>query len=609
MKNSISCFLLLSLFFAGSVYSQSDSFTQLEEVVLSDVRLYQNSLGQKVKVFSDSTLAENEPLLTSVLRYNTPIYFKENGFGMVSSASFRGTTASQTAVIWNGININSQFNGQTDFNTITTAGFDNVAVRPGGGSVLYGSGAIGGTVHLNNRFRFDGGFRNKLRLEYGSFNTFSGEYEGDYSSEDTNVQLSIARYSSDNDYPYPGTDKFNENGDFYNTGIGMEIAHMLDASNTLKFYSNYYDGERAFSGTLTAPSKSKYTNQDSRNLLEWKGFYDRLTSSLKIAYLDEKYRYYENRNTDNYDFGSAKTGIAKYDLKYRANRNISLNGIVDYRHTNGEGSNIGQNNRTIGAFSLLFEHRLGNFRYELSGRKEISNRYESPLLFSIGAGYAVTEFYSLKMNLSKNFRIPTYNDLFWRAGGNYDLEPEESQQVELGQHLQFGNFEFDLTGYLIRINNLLRWVPDASGLWRPVNTESVRNYGLEAMLAWHKSIGDHRVTFDGVYAYTKTNDEKLDKELIYVPGHKATASAGYSLKRVSWYYQFLYNGSVFTSSDNNYSLDGYYVSNTGFSYSLGREKQFRLGLTLRNLWNASYQNMPSRPMPGRSINSSLTFKF
>ena len=609
MKKRIFYILFPVLLHSLLSFAQTDSIHQLEEVVLNDVRLYRNSKGQQVTVLNDSTLTENEPLLTSVLRFNTPIYFKENGHGMVSSPSFRGTTASQTAVVWNGININSQFNGQTDFNTITTGNFDNVAVKAGGGSVLYGSGAIGGSVHLNNRFRFDSGFRNRLRLEYGSFNTYSVQFKGDFSSENTNVQLSVSRLASDNDYPYLGTEKFNENGDFHNTGISFGIAHLLNKKNSLKVYSNYFDGERAFSGTLTAPSKSKYTDENSWNMLEWKGFYGQLTSSLKLAYLDENYRYYENRNSELYDYGSAQTGIAKYDLTYQAEKGMTLNAILEYQQTHGEGSNVGVNNRNIAALALLYSHDLGKFSYELSGRKEISDRYESPMLFSLGAGYAVTEFYNLKLNLSKNFRIPTYNDLFWRAGGNMDLEPEESYQAELGQNLHFRNFEFNLTGYIIQINNLLRWVPDPNGLWRPQNTESVQNHGLEATLGWMKSIADHRLKFNGVYAYTQTNDENLNKELIYVPKHKATAAVGYGLKRFSFYYQFLHNGSVYTSADNRYELENYNLSNAGADYKLGRNKQFKIGVEVRNLWNTSYQSLPSRPMPGRSISSSLTFIF
>ena len=63
---------------------------------------------------------------------------------MVSSASFRGTNAQQTAVVWNGININSQLTGQTDFNTLIPGNYGDVVVRSGGGSVQYGVAQLGG---------------------------------------------------------------------------------------------------------------------------------------------------------------------------------------------------------------------------------------------------------------------------------------------------------------------------------------------------------------------------------------------------------------------------------------------------------------------------------
>lgn len=609
MKYTQFFIVFLACLLTGQAQSQLDSINQLDEVVLSDVRLQRNSIGQQVWSLNDSVLLQNEPSLTSLLKFNSPIYFRENGYGMVSSASFRGTTASQTAVVWNGININSQFNGQTDFNTVTTGTFNNISVRAGGGSVLYGSGAIGGTVHLNNRFSFGQGFGNLLRAEYGSFNTFSGVYKSQYSSDDTSVQLSLTRNSSDNNFEYPGTGKYNSNGDFYNTGVSAGIAHILNQKNTFRFYTSYSGGERAFSGTLTAPSRSKYVDENSRNMLEWKAFYNSITSSLKLAYLDEHYKYYENRHRETYSYGRAKTGIAKYDIRYHLNEDISLNAILDYRHIDGEGSDVGNHKRNIGAAALLLSHDLGRIAYEVSGRKEVTENYESPFLFSISAAYEVTEFYHLKLNASKNFRIPTYNDLFWRTGGNLDLKPEESHQAEIGQNLLFKHLELGITAYVVRISDLLRWVPDASGLWRPVNTEDVTNYGLEATAAADYTDGAHRFDLHSTYAYTKSRDNRLDRELIYVPKHKATASLAYAVGSFSAYYQYLYNGDVFTSSDNKYVLDGYNISNVGLNFSFFSKNRLTIGAEVRNLFDTYYLSQPSRPMPGRSFNSSVTFNF
>jgi vitamin B12 transporter len=609
MKNTLVYFFILLPVTVVSSYAQQDTLTQLDEVLLTDGRLYKNSRSQVVTVLQDSTLRESDPSLTNVLKFNSPIYFRENGYGMVSSASFRGTTATQTAVVWNGININSQLNGQTDFNTVNTSGYDNIAIRAGGGSVLYGSGAIGGSVHLNNQFKFNRKFENNLRLDYGSFDTRIARYSAAASSERTSVYINIGGTASENDFSYPGTNRFNENGDFYNLNLSAGLAHWLDERNLLKFHSDFFTGERGFSGTLTAPSRSKFEDVNSRNLVEWKGLYGDVTSSLKLAYVEENYKYFENRHREDFSYGEAQNYIANYDLSYKLGGGITLNGIIDHRTTVGEGSSVERESRNITAFALLFNHDLGRLFYELSARKEFSNVYDSPLLFSAGAGYAVTSFYELNINLSKNFRIPTYNDLFWSPGGNPDLQPETSYQAEVGNNFRFGNFDLGVTGYIIEMKDLLRWVPDRTGQWGPVNTQQVQNYGMEIRTGFNKDLQDHKINITSTYAYTKSRDKELGKELIYVPAHKATAALGYSYKGLSLVYQFLYTGSIYTSSDNSYELDGYELSQVGVGYRPARFKFLKAGLEVRNFFNKEYQSLPSRPMPGRSIMSSLTVNF
>ena len=609
MKKSF-CFLLFVLVLQVSpVQAQLDAIQELPEVILSDIHLHQSSAANHVQVLKDSVLDQNSPALSSVLKFNSSIYFREYGPGMVASASFRGTSASQTAVIWNGININSQFNGQTDFNTILTSGFEEVAVRSGGGSVLYGSGAIGGSVHLNNRLRFNRGLENEIQMRYGSFDTRFGSLDSQFSNERLSLQLNAAWHESENDFPYPNSEKRNENGDFTNQQFALSLGYLLNNSNTLKFYSNYYNGDRGFSGTLTGTSKSKYEDQNSRNLLEWSSIFGKFESAFRLAYLDEQFKYYENRERESFSYGRAKTGIAKYDLKVNLTPGIDLSGLFEYQHTRGEGSNFREiSERDFSSIGFLFTHELFRLKYELSARAEFVDRYDSPLLFSAGATYDFTENYSVKVNLSRNYRIPTFNDLFWYSGGNLDLKPEKSLQAELGQNLHFSNLEFSLTGFVINTRDLLRWVPSPGGLWLPENTEKALNYGFESTVDWEKKMQEHKISFSGTYAFTKALDQGKDKSLIYVPLHKSTASAGYHIKNFSLYLQVLYNGEVFTSSDNHYSLPGYTLANLGFNYAFFKNR-VQLGLVVQNIFDKEYQSMPSRPMPGRSLQSSLTFNF
>lgn len=603
-------FLCCSLLVCQYICAQQDAIIKLDEVVIADVQLKKFSNSQSVLQLSDSVISKNRMSLTSLLNYNSVIYFKENGLGMVSSPSFRGTTAQQTAVIWNGININSVLNGLTDFNTISTKDFNSIAVRAGGGSSIYGSSAIGGSVHLNNELRFGKKFENALQTSYGSFNTVNINYKTQFANDTYSTQISISRNASDNDYEYLDTDLKNENGQFFNTSFNANAAYKLNSKNVLKLYSYLFDGERHFSGTLAAPSKSKYNDTNTRNLVEWVGNYNQFTSKLKAAFLSEKYKYFENAATSVFSSAEVNTFIIKYDLAYKVNSKMELNSIFDFTKNKGDGEAIGTNSRNIGSAVLLLKHApFKKFLYEISVRKEVTNSYKSPVLFSIGTTFSPFSFYKLKVNGSRNFRIPTFNDLYWQGSGNPNLKPESSYQMEVGNDFKFKNTTFSVTGYYIKIQDLLRWSPSAGGNWSPNNVADVATYGGEFLVHSFKKIGKNQFDFNATYAYTTSIDLQKDKQLIYVPYHKFTSSLAYSYHKFTANYQYLYNGKVFTSSDNFYVLKAYFVSNVGIEYSLGREKIVQLGFDVGNLFNEKYQSVSPRPMPGRNYTMHLTLNF
>jgi vitamin B12 transporter len=605
--------LYLFLFFCicQSALAQYDSIHNLKVVEISDLQLKDYSDSQSVLKLTDSIINKNQSSLTSLLNYNSVIYFKENGLGMVSSPSFRGTTAQQTAVVWNGININSQLNGQTDFNTITTRDFNSIAVRAGGGSSIYGSSAIGGSIHLNNTINFEEHFSNTLRLNYGSFNTYGGNYKIDASDGKFSVQVSLSRNSSDNDYDYVDADGKNLNGQYYNTSLNAAIGYKINDANFLKLYSQVFEGERHFSLIFPSEIRTKYQDLNTRNLLEWNSFFGKFVSKVKFAALSEKYKYFGNISSNAYTFGQVRTYIGKYDLAFDSGNAIKLNAVVDFTQNKGEGSDIKNEQRNIGSASLLFKHKLTQkILYELSVRKELTNNYKSPFLFSLGTKWAASDFYTLKLNGSKNFRVPTFNDLYWQPGGNENLKPESSYQAEIGNEFRFAGFQLTLTGYYIDIKDMLRWIPNGS-VWSPQNTYKVRTYGGEALLTWSKNFGNHHLLLNGTYAYTVSEDMEKKKQLIYVPYHKATSSLSYSWKKLAVDYQCLYNGEVFTRSDNNsrYNIDAYFVSNASVSYDFGNKNSRIVGFQVLNLLNENYASVESRFLPGRNFNMYLTLNF
>jgi len=593
------------------ICAQQDSIA-LDEVVISDLQLARFSNAQSVQILNDSVIENNHPSLTSLLRYNSVLVFKENGFGMVSSPAFRGTSAQQTAVIWNGININSQFTGQTDFNAITTGEFNSIAIRGGGGSVIYGSSAIGGTVHLNNEIEFKRQFNNEIRTNYGSFNTVGVHYNVAAGSEKFMTRISFSKNSSDNDFDYVNSKRKNENGAFDNNSLTANFGYKFNGNNFIKFYSYFFSGDRHFSLLTPTDTKSKYRDLNVRNLIEYTGIFNQFTSKIKLAFLSENYHHFEDINAEFSSFGKAETAIAKYDLAFAPAKNILLNSVIEFSGTTGIGSDVGNVKREIGSVSFLMSHVVSKlFQYEVGVRKESATDYDSPLLFSSGIVTAISQNYKLKWNASRNFRIPTYNDLYWIDGGNPNLKPESSYQTEIGNELTFKNLKFSVTGYFMRIEDMIQWLPGAASSWLPRNVNNVKTYGGELLVNWNKSFGQNTLSITGNYAYTISEDLATGKQLIYIPFHNANAAFAYSYRKFSANYQVLFNGEVFTRSDNapRYNLDAYLVSNLGLSYKIGKSDSLKAGFQLLNLFNENYEVMVRRPFPGRHFNTYLTFKF
>lgn len=612
MKNLI--LVLFTCIGVNSVFGQHDSVIVLQEVVLSDSKLQQFSDGIKITQLNDSVLQRNSGMLTDNLQYNTPIYFKQNGYGMVSSASFRGTSAQQTAVVWNGININSQLTGQTDFNTVMAQNLSEVSVRSGGGSTQYGTGAIGGSIHLNQNLAFGSSFENTFRAGYGSFDTSAIGYHSTWGTEKTSFSIGIGHLSSANDFKYLETERRNENGAFTNQNLDLAIGHLLSESNLFKVYHNTFFGNRDFSGTLTAPSDDNYRDLNTRSLLEWTNFKTNYVQRLKAAYLSERYRYYPNKERDDFSFGKSGSFLLNYDYLYR-HKQWKLNGIVEANTVKAEGSSISKENRNRLAGILLISHTPSDkLCYGIDIRKDWVSDFESPFVFSMDMKYQPTEIYGVSLNASKNYRIPTFNDLYWEgagAGGNLELLPETSLQAEIAQTLKSKNYSLSLNGFYISTSDLIQWRPDISGNWSPINIKDVTQYGLEFETEIRRKSGEHQWQWKNVYAYTKAIDNESKQQLIYVPFHKITSNLAYSYKKWGSFIQGLYNGEVFTTTDNNQKLADYLVLNTGFTYSFPKKMGIatEAHLVLNNVLNENYQNVAFRPMPNRNIHLNLNFKF
>jgi len=610
-----SILLVLTVVLCGShMLCQEDMKVSVDEILLSDTKLNQFSTGYKLQMLQDTLSETDYSTFTDLLRYQSMIFFRENGYGSVSSASFRGTSASQTAVVWNGININSQLTGQTDFNTLTSGHYQDIVIRSGGGSTQYASGAIGGSIHMNDVMTFNTPLSHEIGIGYGSYDTYLLKYQTAYGSDKLSVRLGVNYNESKNDFPLLDTDRRNENGEYKNINVNGSIGYFLAKTHILKLYHNTFLADRNFPATLTAPSDDNYKDYNSRSLVEWNHYKNSSNHKVRFAYLYEQFRYFPNKARSEYDTGHSKSTIAAYEYSL-THGGMKLKGIAEYTGISVEGSSILTADRNLYTATLLLSHQLSKtLSYGINLRQDIVSDYTSPFVYAVDAQMDISEHYSIQLNGSKNFRIPTFNDLYWSgpgAAGNDALIPETSLQAEIGQSLDINEGKLSTSIYYITTEDLIQWTPDATGIWSPDNLRRSTQYGIETTVDFNINLNKHSFTSQHQYAYTHSVNAVTKNQLIYTPLHKITSNIGYQYQEWGMMLQNIYNGSVYTTTDNTQQLPGYILSSIELNrtFHIHQKSRFTIAIKINNLFNKNYQTVAFRPMPNRNIRLQLNNKF
>ena len=598
MKKHLIFFILISC----TSFAQTDSI-QLKEVTINDSFLKNHYKSQSQLFISDSILFKNQPSLSQVLQFESPIYIKENGLGMVSSPSFRGTTASQTAIIWNGININSSINGQTDFSTINAKSYDALIIKPGGGSIAYGTGAIGGSVHLLDEFKYGKQNSHQINAGYGSYNSYHLGYQFRYSKNNITTSIGYNRFQSNNDYKIDNYLEKNRNGKYYFNTIDANFGAKFK-QNELRLYTQFNFGKRHFSLTDLYEMPTYYNNQDYRIMGQWLMNKNRWKSDLKLAYTYEGNQYFPNKKSSNSQDLEVNNWIAKYLLSYQISTKQQLSFLVENSYSKGDGTNIKKSDRNNFGLGLIYKHSVNKqLDYEASIRQDYSSVYKVPFTYALGINYKPTDVYQLRFNLSRNYRIPTFNDLFWQTGGNPDLKAEKAFQLELGNDFKYKQLAIQTNLFYNDIKDMIQWIPsNASSLWVPVNNAHVKTYGAEFIgnYTWN------HFNFRAIYSYTEAINQDTDQTLIYVPKNKVNLNVNYTLKNWNFYLQNRWVDQVYVQTDNQKTIPSYWTSNLGLGYQIN--SKINTIFTINNLFNHQYQSVENRFMPGINYNLSIQIK-
>lgn len=589
-----------------------------QEKIIDTVYVFDNQINKvrnfhNVTKLTSSDLEKNATNLSEVLRFQSPVYIKENGRGAVSSPSFRGTTAQQTAFVWNGININSSFLGQGDINNTGLLGYDQLDIKPGGGSVVYGSGAIGGSIHLNNTLEFNKGLKGSLYSEAGSYETFNTLLRTSYSNEKFSIKFSGNYTISKNDYEVDEKNYINRNGNYYNTTFNFGLSYKLNYNNKISWQSQLFDSSQHYPVFFETTTPTKYKAQNTRSLIAWEYNKKNINNNLRLAYTEENFQYYANIIEPKSSGGSGKNYIIKNDFNYFLNDKLNINIISEFQQNKGEGYQSGIKDVSRSIFSLAGLIRYFPFKklsFETGVKKDFIEDISSPLLFSFSGKWNALSFYNIKTSFSKNFRYPSFNDLYWQPGGNINLKPETAIQLDMNHEFKINDFSLVISPFYIKIKDMIRWLPTANGYWAPINTDNVESYGSEVQIDYRKKITEnHNINAQLGYSFTKSVNSDTQKQLMYVPLHKFFSNIGYEYKFMKLYIQGMWNGKTYTTSDesNNEALKSYFVLNAGISGTL--LKHYSVGFKINNITNTVYETTLYYPLPMRNYSFFVNINF
>jgi vitamin B12 transporter len=103
-------------------------------------------------------------------------------------------------------------------------------------------------------------------------------------------------------------------------------------------------------------------------------------------------------------------------------------------------------------------------------------KFDDETTGSVAAGYRIRDDLRVFGSLGTAFRAPTFNELFFPGFGNPDLDPEQSESLEIGLRGDAGNVNWEVTAYRTEIDDLIAF---DLATFAPQNINEAEIQGLE----------------------------------------------------------------------------------------------------------------------------------
>lgn len=564
--------------------------------------------------------------------------------GGLSGQFIRGSNTGQVLILLNGRPVNNLGSGGFDLSEITTDIVERVEVLPGGGSTLYGSDAIGGTINIITR-RPTKDITTTTQLRLGSYNLNEQSIQTSGKEGKVSWLLGYNRTRANNNFDYSipevDFDGNRENADVLYNNLNLQVDAQLGDRQSLSFNTIYLAKDQGVPGGVAIPQISqaafnqltdnnrKYTDQVLADL-SWKAKLGKADDSLLTArvYLDFLNTRFDNRTGDisthqqfdnkqrslgfqvQHNWQIAKNQNLTYGFDYRnvSAENVTRN-LADGIETENYDDSIGQG----AVFAKYLVDVIPDVRLNFGLRQDFNSLVNSSVTSpAIGARWNLGKTTTLRGNYIRNFRVPTLFNLFSNspfARGNPDLEPEKGNSFDIGIDQQLGDIG------LIRLTFFSNTISDniafdfVNSTYE--NIGKVRTNGVE--LALNLQLAKNFYFFGNYTAndpqiLESSNPVEVDKELRFAGADSINLGLSYENPQ-GWYAGVLMHslGRYPTNNTNTESLPGY--TTFDFKLRVPVSKNLAFNGSIENIFDRRFQLFPGFPDAGTIIQAGVNYRF
>ena len=567
------------------------------------------------------------------------VYIKNYGdIAGLKTASIRGSADGQVLVLLDGQRLNNSQNASFDFSSLPVDAVEKIEIVKGGHSALYGANAVGGVVNIISKNPAPGRiFTSAVNSTFGSQGTQIQSFNSSQEIGKFSSFLSLKHVRSDGDYEFEdnlGQIKRLENNDLKSKYLFFKLNYEPLMNSNLTFSTQINEIEQGLAGSISyfTPKQRKDKSTNLCNLAYTGFFFNRLQLRTNA--------YYHRSDENVVDLDSWSTPYSRHlnkalglelQNRFLLNKNIVFTFGYDFRYDKLSSTQIVDNKeRKTNSVYLQgeLENRLNNLSYlnkvkiipaiRFDSYSDIGNKTSPKLGLVFSKEGAVTA--SLKGNIGKSFRSPTFNDLYWAEEwmvGNPDLKPEIGINYDAGTILQYDteyfSTNFEVTYFVNNLEDLIIWVPRDDGKWTPQNVDKSKTKGTESNIGF--DLFNHKINFGIAHTYmsAKNNSENSSengKYLIYHPKHKVDLSMDFQYQIFRLYLMARYVDKSYTSPDNTQSIPAYRV----FDFGIGATPllfgvKLLTKVDVLNAFDDQFVVIKDYPVPGRQFRFTVGIKF